>query len=255
MARENFIANLIGESLVEGLPEEGIAEPPVRVGDEGILALYGDGEGVTVVVAAYNLADAERRIVATFGDAAFIDDLQESVDDRPLSVAYTAGRVGDEAYYILLHEQKVRPYLLSQIEQVEANIAKMSDATKATYRARGPYTALAALDDLIAGALARADAEPPRERRVLVARYDVTDLLDREVDALAAEASAQADRSDGHPSVEVEIETPATSPDAVERLRAAFERAHERSSLKLGDEDLDIYFEAVVRALGLEHLT
>lgn len=40
---------------------------------------------------------------------------------------------------------------------------------------------------------------PPR--RYLVATYDITDLSDEERDALAGEVAAQAERSDGHPSV------------------------------------------------------
>lgn len=44
-------------------------------------------------------------------------------------------------------------------------------------------------------------------KRYLDVRYDVTDLSDEEVDQLALEAGAQAERSDGHPTVEVEIKT------------------------------------------------
>lgn len=44
-------------------------------------------------------------------------------------------------------------------------------------------------------------------RRYLDVRYDVTGLTDDEVGELAGEAHAQAERSDGHPSVGVESET------------------------------------------------
>jgi hypothetical protein len=39
------------------------------------------------------------------------------------------------------------------------------------------------------------------KRRILTARFDVTDLTDDEADHLAGEIAAQAERSDGHPSV------------------------------------------------------
>lgn len=46
--------------------------------------------------------------------------------------------------------------------------------------------------------------DPPKERRYLEVRYDVTGLTDEEIGQLALEAAAQAEDSDGHPAVEVE---------------------------------------------------
>lgn len=60
--------------------------------------------------------------------------------------------------------------------------------------------------------------------KILAARYDVTDLDDAEVDYLAGEIAAQAERSDGHrsvpePTVEVLDADTADAVDAIlERL-------------------------------------
>lgn len=94
----NYVANVIGEDLVEDdMPVES-RPAPLRLGDEGLLVLYGDTQtGVTVVVAASDPDDAERRILATFSDSAYIDCIDLSVDQRPLSINLTAGLVPDEA--------------------------------------------------------------------------------------------------------------------------------------------------------------
>lgn len=74
-----FRANVIGERLIED--ERLVGSPPLIVGDEGLIVLYGDTEGVTVVVAATDEADAERRVMATWSDA-FIDELVPVVLSR-----------------------------------------------------------------------------------------------------------------------------------------------------------------------------
>lgn len=77
-----FVANVLGDDLAETIPvEESIARgrPEFPVGDEGVRVLYGDSAGVTCALDADDELDAERRIVATFGDAAQIDDLQSAL--------------------------------------------------------------------------------------------------------------------------------------------------------------------------------
>lgn len=47
--------------------------------------------------------------------------------------------------------------------------------------------------------------EPERERRYLVARYDVTGLPESEVEGLSGEVHAMADKSEFHSAVGVEV--------------------------------------------------
>lgn len=75
-----YQANVIGDGLID--EERPVGSPPLIVGDEGLVVLYGDTEGVTIIVAATDEDEAERRIIATWGDGAYIDELVPSV---PLS--------------------------------------------------------------------------------------------------------------------------------------------------------------------------
>ena len=43
------------------------------------------------------------------------------------------------------------------------------------------------------------------QRRLLVAAFDVTGLSDEEIDSLTGEVACQAEASDGHPDVPIEI--------------------------------------------------
>lgn len=70
-----FVANVLGENLIVGEIEVG--EKPRVVGDDGVVVQYGDPDGVCVVMVADDENDAERRVIATFGEESVIDDLQE----------------------------------------------------------------------------------------------------------------------------------------------------------------------------------
>lgn len=68
-----YQANVIGDGLID--EERPVGSPPLIVGDEGLVVINGDREGVTIIVAATDADEAERRIIATWGDSAFIDEL------------------------------------------------------------------------------------------------------------------------------------------------------------------------------------
>lgn len=95
-----YVANVLGNGLIDGSMDVG--SRPVRPSDEGIFILYGDGDGVTVAVAADDEDDAERRIIASFSDDVTIDDLQEGSDQRPLWINLLAGRVDEDIAFELL---------------------------------------------------------------------------------------------------------------------------------------------------------
>src|SRR4051812_14251213 len=91
-----------------------------------------------------------------------------------------------------------------------------------------------------------------RTRRYLDVRFDVTDLTEEQAGHLAAEVGVQAEVSDLHPGIEhPEFEwSEVEEEETVEELvRAALERAHDRSELKLPDSDMEVYEEEVVRAV------
>jgi hypothetical protein len=78
-----YVANVLGDLMEEGEEIPVGAASPRAVGDDGVIILYGDREAATVSVAADDEADAERRIIRTFGDDATIDDLDRAVETRP----------------------------------------------------------------------------------------------------------------------------------------------------------------------------
>lgn len=199
--RSNYVANV----LVGGLPDLPVDRPdpvPVRVSSD-VLNLYSAHDGGTFVVAAFDENDAERRLIAALGDDALIDDLSLSTDQRPLSIAYTADRVPETAFSLLRIDDAQRPYLSEAALEVEALVHRMPPDERAEYLTGSkPHRALAALDREIERVL---EAALPEERRrvFLDARFDISDLTEEEAGQLALEVQAQAERSDGHPGVEV----------------------------------------------------
>lgn len=96
-APSNYVANVLGDDLIDApMPVESNPVPVRPDPEEPVLVLYGDREGVTVVVAAESVEEVERFIIRTFGDGVYIDCIDLSVDQRPLSIRYTAGLVPDE---------------------------------------------------------------------------------------------------------------------------------------------------------------
>lgn len=86
-----FQANVIGEGIIDR--EKPVGSAPYVLGD-GLLAMYGDGEGVTIHLYADDIDDAERRIIARLGDV-HIDELVEAVPIRP---AVTRQEVASEEH-------------------------------------------------------------------------------------------------------------------------------------------------------------
>lgn len=85
-----FQANVIGANLIDA--EKPVGSTPQLIGSEGLIVLYGDTEGITVMTAASDESEVERRIVATFGDDATIDDLQSAQEFGPLRLPTNAHR-------------------------------------------------------------------------------------------------------------------------------------------------------------------
>lgn len=149
--KRNYVANVIGAGLYDRSVE--MEDQAVRVGDEGVLIVHADAEAVVLVVAAFSLDDAERRVLATFPDG-YIDDLSESIDQRPLSVAYTEGRVGPGVRPLLLLDGHIRDYLTREAREIERLTHRMPDDLREEYlRDASPCKALRALDAALDAAL------------------------------------------------------------------------------------------------------
>lgn len=94
-----FQANVIGENIISG--EKPVGSAPETLGG-GLLAMYGDRDGVTIHLDADDADDAERRIVARLGSGVYIDEIVEAVPVRehPAFADVTLGLSYGEAHAI-----------------------------------------------------------------------------------------------------------------------------------------------------------
>ena len=78
-----YQANVLGQDLIDVARPVEAGLPPLPVGEEGVVVMYGDAlVGVTVHVSAPDEDEAEARILRTFGIDASVDEIVPTVEVR-----------------------------------------------------------------------------------------------------------------------------------------------------------------------------